>query len=402
VVFSLGGPFDVIPASAKLILGQYVEDAWNHGKRVYKRLQTKENKFRTEVLLFYWDGTDGTAQCGWWFGDCIGGGKVWGFNPATTPLPPDSGWHSPVDGPVQEKLRCLPKVCRPPPPPPLFVKQEDLTHNSWTGFQSRPIWKRPRGDELGVGTPAVTRAVKSKFLPEPQSFVMISTHASEAPWGTQRVLGEYEHQGHNHGRRAFRKRRPLGTGFDEEPVYLYYWDERDGMDSAGWWLGNRIGGAERFGWAALDSLMPPTRFWRVPCTEASARADLWLVPTGRGEEVQMEDHERLAAASAIVDAAESEAFRALMVSQSVRATTAMHVAVSELQEKTKVVEDALNLLRSHAQILRRTHSSCCLEFELLDQRLQVVLESVQKELSSATWKLQDPAGRESASQQACG
>jgi len=403
VVVSKGGPFDVISASAKLILGRYIEDAWNHGKRVYKRRQTEENKFLPEILLFFWDGADGAAQCGWWFGDRIGGGQVWGFNPATTPQPPDSGWHCPVDGPVQDKLRCLPmpKVCRPQFS---FVKQEDMTYNSCAGFQSRPVWKRPREDVLGATLPAAKKAECMGYR-EPQTFVMISTQGSEAPWDTQKLLGEYEQHGQNHGRRVFHKRRRPGTAFDEEPVYLYYWDERDGRDAAGWWLGSRIGGAERYGWAALDSFMPPTRFWRVPCTEATVRPDLWLVPTGHGEEVQMEDHERLAAVNAIVNTAEYEAFRALGVSQSVISDgsdplpEALRVAIAELQEKTKVVEDAMNILMRHNQILRRAQSSCCQEIPLLEERLQVLLESVQKELSAATWKLEDLGGKESASQQ---
>jgi len=144
----------------------------------------------------------------------------------------------------------------------------------------------------------------------------------------------------------------------------------------------------------------------MPCTEAAVRQDLWLVPTGHGEEVQMEDHDRLAAVNAIVDSAESEAFRALELSQSVvsdhidQVPEAPHVAITELQEKTKIVEDAMNFLRRHGQILRRANSSCCQEIPLLEERLQVVLESVQKELSTATWKLEDVNRKDSTSQQA--
>ncbi|CAE7513858.1 Dnajb9 [Symbiodinium natans] len=77
----------------------------------------------------------------------------------------------------------------------------------------------------------------------------------------KRILeGTYEEQGRNHGRPVFRK--SLGQG---ESVAVYYWDEKDGADCDGWWIGAEVGGDMVFAFNINQaSMFPPASGWRFP------------------------------------------------------------------------------------------------------------------------------------------
>jgi len=71
--------------------------------------------------------------------------------------------------------------------------------------------------------------------------------------------GPYDFVMQNHGKPAFKHR--------SEQLYVYYWDERDGLQWRGWWLGPHVGGAAVWSFNAdskgtLD--VPPGQGWRVP------------------------------------------------------------------------------------------------------------------------------------------
>lgn len=76
------------------------------------------------------------------------------------------------------------------------------------------------------------------------------------------VHGDYEVYGLNHGRPAFRS-IDQGQGFDS---FVYYWDDREGTDYAGWWIGPKLGGEDVWvhhpRWPA--DRWPPRSGWRAP------------------------------------------------------------------------------------------------------------------------------------------
>eukprot|EP00933_Yihiella_yeosuensis_P037481 TRINITY_DN3142_c0_g1_i1.p1 TRINITY_DN3142_c0_g1~~TRINITY_DN3142_c0_g1_i1.p1 ORF type:complete len:315 (+),score=61.58 TRINITY_DN3142_c0_g1_i1:169-1113(+) len=75
------------------------------------------------------------------------------------------------------------------------------------------------------------------------------------------IEGSYKEDGANHGRPIYRKRF---KGY-EESVSIYYWDERDGADCDGWWIGASVGGDMVFAFNINQAAMkPPAAGWRFP------------------------------------------------------------------------------------------------------------------------------------------
>jgi len=64
------------------------------------------------VFLYFWDTRDGPDFNGWWFGDRLGGTRVWARceNGGTARLPPREGWRLPWNGPINDDLGIEPKV----------------------------------------------------------------------------------------------------------------------------------------------------------------------------------------------------------------------------------------------------------------------------------------------------
>eukprot|EP00434_Breviolum_minutum_P029068 symbB.v1.2.025713.t1/scaffold2514.1/size77207/3 len=84
-----------------IIAGEYVPDATNHGKVVYKR----KVRQGLDVLIYFWDERDGPELCGWWFGPKVGGDQVWAYHPSCTAgTPPASQWNVPHDGPIDQNF----------------------------------------------------------------------------------------------------------------------------------------------------------------------------------------------------------------------------------------------------------------------------------------------------------
>jgi len=75
------------------------------------------------------------------------------------------------------------------------------------------------------------------------------------------VRGCYKKHGTNHGK-PVHKKDEKAKGLE---VLVYYWDDRDGSDMAGWWFGPSVGGDQV--WAfhpSRTSSMPPNCDWNVP------------------------------------------------------------------------------------------------------------------------------------------
>merc|ERR1712139_444288 len=74
------------------------------------------------------------------------------------------------------------------------------------------------------------------------------------------VHGTYSPHSENHGRTVFRK----DTLFNGLQVLIYFWDDRDGDELAGWWFAPSIGGDQVWAFAEGEGNKPPTSKWRVP------------------------------------------------------------------------------------------------------------------------------------------
>eukprot|EP00927_Polykrikos_kofoidii_P001028 TRINITY_DN10374_c0_g1_i1.p1 TRINITY_DN10374_c0_g1~~TRINITY_DN10374_c0_g1_i1.p1 ORF type:complete len:1956 (-),score=521.59 TRINITY_DN10374_c0_g1_i1:151-5910(-) len=109
-IVSCNGP-DHEEVVVRTLVGEFVEHSSNHGCKVFKKLPEQgPNAIAVEVFLYYWDGRDGPAFQGWWFGNQLGGTQVWSHIAVDTPAPPSTGWKIPWDGAVRSSIRVLPKA----------------------------------------------------------------------------------------------------------------------------------------------------------------------------------------------------------------------------------------------------------------------------------------------------
>ncbi|CAK9059818.1 unnamed protein product [Durusdinium trenchii] len=86
---------------AHIVRGTFTVNGQNHARPTYKK-DTKVNGL--DVQLYYWDGSDDPAFCGWWFGAKVGGNDVWAYAASSTLTPPKTGWRVPSDGPVDSSF----------------------------------------------------------------------------------------------------------------------------------------------------------------------------------------------------------------------------------------------------------------------------------------------------------
>eukprot|EP00927_Polykrikos_kofoidii_P082856 TRINITY_DN8350_c0_g1_i2.p1 TRINITY_DN8350_c0_g1~~TRINITY_DN8350_c0_g1_i2.p1 ORF type:complete len:986 (+),score=266.36 TRINITY_DN8350_c0_g1_i2:183-2960(+) len=90
---------------ARTLAGEYTKKGTNHERPVFQKKHDNPNDpDAVDVLLYYWDGRDGEAFQGWWFGNKLGGTKVWAHCSELLSTPPPSGWKIPWDGPVYQTI----------------------------------------------------------------------------------------------------------------------------------------------------------------------------------------------------------------------------------------------------------------------------------------------------------
>jgi hypothetical protein len=83
------------PKAVVKIVGEYVEDGENHGKKCYKRIADESGD--QSVHLYFWDQRDGWDCSGWWFGNRVGGAQVYARATEPSASPPEKGWKVPHD-----------------------------------------------------------------------------------------------------------------------------------------------------------------------------------------------------------------------------------------------------------------------------------------------------------------
>lgn len=74
------------------------------------------------------------------------------------------------------------------------------------------------------------------------------------------VEGFYKVRGANHDRPVYWK-QSTEAGKD---VVIYYWDERDGAEYSGWWIGPKVGAETVFAFSGVHAATPPASGWHVP------------------------------------------------------------------------------------------------------------------------------------------
>lgn len=79
----------------RTLVGDYAEVGSNHSRKTYRKLSKIPGFEDVHVYLYYWDMRDGPDFAGWWFGDQVGGEKVWARCPNHEPSPPRIGWKIP-------------------------------------------------------------------------------------------------------------------------------------------------------------------------------------------------------------------------------------------------------------------------------------------------------------------
>jgi len=361
-----------MPPATKVILGEYVEEGMNHGRQ-YFRKQRVAGKKGPEVILFYWDDRDGKELTGWWFGDRLGGGQVWAHVASSMQTPPRVGWQCPVDCPVVKHI-----VCAPKDPTRNVVVPETVGTKDSTRARKRSA------DDSGATPPSAKRPMAST-----PPLVLASTSGEDASAAVKKLAGEYLQQdGTNHGKKTFLKR-----GSDAEPIWLYYWDSRDGPEFSGWWLGSKVGGALVYARSAQHSAQPAAKGWKIP-HDGPVRNDVSLKSKDEEEEVDMTDGVRLQKARDLVQALESSSEKAVKTAGEILSKDdvldeGIRAAHSMLELKVAEAESVKRSLVRHARAAKRQKASTETEAEIsiLEERLQVMSGSILKEFEQAEERL---------------
>jgi len=77
--------------------------------------------------------------------------------------------------------------------------------------------------------------------------------------------GSYSLAGSNSGRNVFKKvpHRSSSLGADDM-TFIYYWEDKEDLESTGWWMGSAVGGDTVTAFNTSTSFKCPTYGWRVP------------------------------------------------------------------------------------------------------------------------------------------
>jgi len=388
VVQATGGKYEVLPAAAKAILGEYIEDGEHKGRKVYRRQRVPGQKDIGQVLLWFQDASSGKELSGWWFGDQIGGGQVWAR--ATTgkdgSAPPDKGWKCPVDGPVQRNVQCVPKGSE------VSDKQEPAAAEDEDAQTSK---------KRAVTTDKAPLAKRPRFVAS-AAFVMTSNLGEGASDEVKKLVGEYvEQQAKNHGKGTY-----LKANSSAEPIWLYYWDSGD--EFSGWWFGSKVGGSLVYARASQHNAKPPVRGWKIPHNQA-ARKDVELKLKEFDEDAEMTETQRLQQANDLLNAVEAQADKAIQTSKTLMSKDdlleeGVRAAFGLLSSRLNALEEAQCALTRHSKAAKRQKVSDTVDAELslLEEKLSVAMNQTTQELDRVGERVKsaEQSGKEDRDRQA--
>lgn len=230
--------------------------------------------------------------------------------------------------------------------------------------------------------------------PGPVVLVVNSTSAVD-DIGIEDLVGEYTEAGNNHGRKYF-KRTKIPTGIEAQPVCLYFWDARDGVDQSGWWFGQSVGGEKVWSRNEKGETLPPVSGWRIPW-DGDVQPDLIVEPkvkpgdkdeakekNERGEEDTLgtiaEAEDRVLGATDRVVIAEVEASKALddvrMMLEGDVTEENLEVVAELLNAQANVLQDAAKALNADIVDARKTAPKAVKKLETLLPRIRTVQGSV--------------------------
>lgn len=115
---------------------------------------------------------------------------------------------------------------------------KDLAKQDWFAWEQ---WEKTNGDMQRL------QRIVEEFLNDDSQ--------------VRRLLdGTYEARGTNHRKTRYFKRNVEGG----RNIVVYFWDQRDGEDCSGWWVGPEVGGDTVFAFSSMRGPRPPASDWRVP------------------------------------------------------------------------------------------------------------------------------------------
>lgn len=231
--------------------------------------------------------------------------------------------------------------------------------------------------------------------------------ASTDELGVETLLGEYQESGTNHGKKFFKRvKGPVGS--DEQSVFLYWWDNRDGDDFSGWWFGDQVGGSQVWSRNDKAEALPPAAGWRIPWN-GPVRPNLSIknetpMPPSKDPPVKEEKASKVQAAS---EAAKKKAGEEQLVQTAldrivlaeIEATQALESSQAMMdgevtKDALKVVEEMLQaqqitMVEAHKQLAadimeaRKQAPSCVPALSKLTPRLRSVQASLAQEMQQA-------------------
>mmetsp|Transcript_2582 Transcript_2582/g.5859 ORF Transcript_2582/g.5859 Transcript_2582/m.5859 type:complete len:348 (-) Transcript_2582:2-1045(-) len=146
---------------------------------------------------------------------------------------------------------------RPRGPTPSWQQPRGFAAAPAAQQQMPPGMKRPVPGQVAPAAPAAKPA-----KPDDSAIIVFST-AEKDEIGIRTLVGEYQEEGTNHGRKFYKKTTKI-PGHEDISVFLYFWDERDGPSFSGWWFGNQVGGAQVWSRNKLTTMQPPKNGWTIP------------------------------------------------------------------------------------------------------------------------------------------
>jgi hypothetical protein len=166
-------------------------------------------------------------------------------------------------------------------------KQTWAPGGSWKGNQKgkeggSSISIKPPGSNGAAAKPGLTTTPSTKPTPPASKAALtVSTNSKKNELGVQTLVGDYTEVGMNHGKKYYKKLQTI-PGHAEVKVFLYYWDNRDGADSSGWWFGDQLGGTEVWARAVSTGNVPPAAGWKVPWNAMKPEPGLLVVMPFKG------------------------------------------------------------------------------------------------------------------------
>lgn len=245
------------------------------------------------------------------------------------------------------------------------------------------------------------------------------------PASVSMFRGQYREHSWNHGKCVYKRVKVKGQEFLPE-VFLFFWDERQGKESSGWYCGSDVGAGQVWAWNPSVLPLPPRQGWRCPVDGPEleyitcvppvrpSRASLVKQEVDSDEDkqsnkrksvqpsksnskrmrVKVEEEQEISTESAwgLTIRVESDAEEALEYSRVVFAEASM---LGQRDFAIASCTSAIERLKEHARRLeeaagRLNHSSCVVkvekgadseELELLAKKMQIMLGDVQEELN---------------------